>query len=91
MPARWVYYSHETLLRGSVCRITSGDDMSIKDSLKREIDKLPEDLLAVVYDFVQFLEMKLDKNLLAKASQEMSQASFDKIWDNEEDAVYDHL
>jgi len=65
--------------------------MSIKDSLKREIDKLPEDLLAVVYDFVQFLEMKLDKNLLAKASQEMSQASFDNIWDNEEDAVYDHL
>lgn len=65
--------------------------MSIKERLKKEIDKLPEDLLAEVYDFIQFLEMKLDRNLLAKASQEMSQASFGRIWDNEEDAVYDEL
>jgi hypothetical protein len=29
--------------------------------------------------------------LLAKASQQLSQAPFDKIWINEEDAVYDTL
>ena len=65
--------------------------MSIKETLKKEIDKLPEDILAQVYDFIQFLEMKLDRNLLARTSQEMSEASFARIWDNEEDAVYDKL
>jgi len=65
--------------------------MSIKDTLKKEIDRLPDDVLAEILDFIQFLEMKLDKNLLARASQEMSQASFDRVWDNEEDAAYDNL
>ena len=65
--------------------------MSIKDTLKKEIDRLPEDVLAELLDFIQFLDTKLDKNLLARASQEMSQASFARIWDNEEDAAYDNL
>ena len=65
--------------------------MSLKETLKSEIDRLPEDILAEILDFIQFLEMKLDKNLIARASQEMSQASFARIWDNEEDAAYDNL
>ena len=59
--------------------------------IKTEIEKLPENLLAEVFDFIQFLEMKKEKNLLAKASQKLSTASFEKIWDNKEDAVYDSL
>jgi len=35
--------------------------------------------------------MKKEKNLLAKTSQKLSTASFEKIWDNKEDAVYDSL
>ena len=31
------------------------------------------------------------ENLLAKASQKLSTASFEKIWDNKEVAVYDSL
>lgn len=65
--------------------------MSVKEIIKNEIDKLPEDLFAEVFDFIQFLENKKEKSLLAKASQELSDASFQKIWDNEEDAVYDRL
>mgnify|MGYP001575266761 FL=1 len=65
--------------------------MSVKETIKNEIDKLPENLLAEVLDFIQFLEDKKEKSLLAKASQELSAASFQKIWDNEEDAVYDSL
>ncbi len=34
---------------------------------------------------------KLPESLLAKASQELSDASFKKIWDNKEDAGYDSL
>ncbi|RJQ40145.1 MAG: DUF2281 domain-containing protein [Nitrospiraceae bacterium] len=65
--------------------------MSVKEIIKIEIDKLPENLLAEVLDFIQFLEDKKEKSLFAKASQGLSAASFQKIWDNEEDAVYDSL
>ncbi len=66
-------------------------EMSMKDSIKKEIGRLPESLLAEVYDFIQFLESKRDKALLVRASQELSADSFNKIWDNEEDSVYDTL
>lgn len=65
--------------------------MSVKDMIKKELEKLPEGILAEVFDFIQFLELKREKNILAKASQELSTASFQKIWDNKEDAVYDSL
>ena len=65
--------------------------MTVKEMIKTEIEKLPENLLAEGFDFIQFLEMKKEKNLLAKASQKLSTASFEKIWDNKEDAVYDSL
>lgn len=56
-----------------------------------EIDKLPEYLLQEVFDFIQFLESKRERTFLIKASQELSKVSFERIWDNEEDAVYDNL
>ncbi len=65
--------------------------MSVKEIIINEIDKLPENLLAEILDFIQFLENKKEKSLFAKASQELSTVSFQKIWDNEEDAVYDSL
>jgi len=65
--------------------------MSVKEIIKNEIDKLPENLLHEVLDFIQFLEIKREKMLLVKASQEMSLSSFERVWDNEEDAVYDSL
>lgn len=65
--------------------------MSVKEMIKKEIDKLPENLLAEVFDFIQFLESKKEKTSLVRASQEMSKISFEKIWDNKEDAVYDSL
>jgi len=65
--------------------------MSVKELIKSEIEKLPENLLEEVFDFIQFLEIRKKKTLLVKAAQELSHASFKKIWDNEEDAVYDSL
>jgi hypothetical protein len=65
--------------------------MSVKEMIKNEIDRLPENLLNEVFDFIQFLENKREKAVLIKASQELSASSFKKIWDNEEDAVYDSL
>lgn len=60
-----------------------------KELIKKEIDKLPEDVLAEVFDFVQFLESKRERDLFVRSSQELSATSFQKIWDNEEDSVYD--
>jgi len=65
--------------------------MSVKEMIKKEIDKLPENLLPEVFDFIQFLESKRERIMTAKASQDSSAASFQKIWDNEEDAIYDNL
>jgi hypothetical protein len=62
-----------------------------KDLIKKEIDKLPEDVLAEVFDFIQFIESKRGRGLLVKSSQELSTSSFQRIWDNEEDAVYDRV
>jgi hypothetical protein len=59
--------------------------------IKKEVDKLPDDILPQVLDFIIFLETRSESRLLAKASQELSSVSFEKIWDNEEDAVYDSL
>ena len=65
--------------------------MSLRELIKKEIDGLPENILIEVYDFMQLLEVRKEKNLLARASQELSVPSFQKIWDNEEDAAYDKL
>jgi len=65
--------------------------MSVKELIKKEIEKIPDNLAQEVYDFILFLENKKEKNNLTKASQELSTVSFQKIWDNEEDAIYDSL
>ncbi len=65
--------------------------MTVKEMIKKEIDKLPENMLIEVYDFVKFLETKKDRELLTKASQKMAETSFEKIWNNEEDSAYDKL
>ncbi|MBC8554310.1 MAG: DUF2281 domain-containing protein [Candidatus Brocadiales bacterium] len=65
--------------------------MTVKEMIKKEIDKLPEDILIEVLDFVRFLETKKERELLTQTSQKMSEISFERIWDNEEDSVYDKL
>jgi hypothetical protein len=62
-----------------------------KELIKKEIDKLPEDVLAEVFDFIQFLEGKRERDLFVRSSQELSTTSFQRIWDNDEDAAYDMI
>ncbi|MBF0538178.1 MAG: toxin-antitoxin system, antitoxin component, Xre family protein [Nitrospirae bacterium] len=65
--------------------------MTVKEIIKEEIDRLSEDTLVEVLDFIRFLEVKMERDMLVKGSQRLSEASFQKIWDNEEDSVYDSL
>jgi len=63
--------------------------MSNRELIKREIDELPEDVLGEIHDFIHFLEIKRERKLLSRSSQMLSANSLQRIWDNEEDAVYD--
>ena len=65
--------------------------LAVKERIINEIDRLPESYLSEVFDFILFLESKKEKDLMSKTSQQLSTASFEKIWDNEEDAAYDKL
>ncbi len=65
--------------------------MSVREKLKKEIDVLPEDILQDIYDFVKFLEFRRERDIFRKVSERLSEESFKRIWNNEEDAVYDSL
>lgn len=65
--------------------------MTVKDLIKKEVERLPESVLTEILDFIRFLELKQEKHPLANASQKLSETSFEKVWNNEEDAVYDNV
>jgi len=65
--------------------------MSVKDLIKNEVDRLPESVLIQVYEFIQALEARNDSDDHVKSSMEQSAASFQRIWDNDDDAAYDNL
>ena len=59
----------------------------ILDKLK----ELPADKLAEVEDFVDFLRMRNEERRLAQATTKLSESTFEKVWDNPDDAEYDKL
>lgn len=59
--------------------------------LFNKIQRLSPEKVAVVDDFVDFLESRSTENSLVKAAGKLSEQSFQKIWDNPEDAEYDDL
>ncbi|MFA6034994.1 MAG: DUF2281 domain-containing protein [Myxococcota bacterium] len=65
--------------------------MTVKQAIWNEIDKMPDNLLTEVLDFVRFIENRKQAETLARSASAASQPSFDKVWDNKEDAVYDKL
>ena len=65
--------------------------MSEKELLHQEIDKLSDSLVPDLLNYIVFLENKSEKIELIRQSQIMSESSFAKVWDNEEDSIYDTL
>jgi hypothetical protein len=59
--------------------------------LIEKIRRLPEDKLAEVEDFVDFLHERQEDRRLAQAVTRASAAAFAKVWDNPDDAEYDRL
>ncbi len=58
--------------------------------LIEKIKHLPSQRPAEVENFADFLAQK-DETELVRSAMKMSEKSFEKVWDNEEDAVYDEI
>lgn len=61
------------------------------NSLLAKLKSLPPQRLAEVEDFVDFLRSRDDDSRLTLSASAASQASFAKVWDNDDDAEYDRL
>ena len=56
-----------------------------------KIKQLPQQRLAELEDFVDFLRTREADHRLAAAAAKASEASFSQVWDNDDDAAYDRM
>jgi len=64
--------------------------MNAKELLLKEVENLPEFILEEVWDFLQFLKLKYDKDKLE--SSLISESSLQKDWlKSEEDEAWQNL
>jgi len=64
--------------------------MNAKELLLKEVENLPEFILEEVWDFLQFLKLKYDKNKLEASL--LSESSLQKDWlKSEEDEAWQNL
>ncbi|MBL4902061.1 MAG: hypothetical protein JKY62_05365 [Desulfocapsa sp.] len=59
--------------------------------LLNTINRLPPEKIVVAEDFVEFLGHRNKIDRLVTAASKLSEKSFQKVWDNAEDAEYDTL
>lgn len=59
--------------------------------LMEKIANLPPEKIAEVEDFVDFLRLRLQDRELVRQATRLSEAAFQKVWDNPDDAAYDKL
>jgi hypothetical protein len=64
---------------------------SYTQDLLDKIRALPEDKIAEVADFVEFLRLRAEEQQAAAAVTKLSEQAFAKVWDNPDDAEYDKL
>jgi hypothetical protein len=60
-------------------------------ALIRKIEALPEERIAEIEDFVDFIRLREQERALTRAAAAASAPSFAAIWTNPEDEVYDAL
>lgn len=59
--------------------------------IMEKLQQLPQERLAEVEDFIDFLKQRTLDRQLTQFAMQTSEKSFQKIWDNPEDAEYDKL
>lgn len=67
--------------------------MNTRDSqaLLEKLKRLPPERVAEVEDFVDFLRSRDEERALERANTHAAEPAFAKVWDNDDDAVYDKL
>jgi hypothetical protein len=65
--------------------------MDTAQGLLEKIRELPEEKIAEVADFVDFLRHRLEDARLRTAVTRLSEGAFAEVWDNPDDAAYDEL
>lgn len=56
-----------------------------------KLEHLSPDRLAEVEDFIDFLQQRDQDKSLRQDYAHASEVAFAKVWDNDEDAIYDQL
>lgn len=61
------------------------------EQMMEKLEHLTPDRLAEVEDFIDFIQQRDRDKLLRQDYARASEAAFAKVWDNDEDAIYDNL
>lgn len=56
-----------------------------------KLEHLSPDRLAEVEDFIDFLQHRDKNQRLRQDFSQASEAAFSKVWDNDDDAIYDDM
>jgi hypothetical protein len=67
------------------------DQDSLGQELMEKIRRLPPDKIIEVENFVDFLHLRSEDELLSGAAAKLSENAFSKVWANPEDDDYDRL
>ena len=62
-----------------------------EQELLKKIRALPPEKIAELEDFIDFLGWREADRRLVAAAAKLSEESFQRVWDNPDDADYDHL
>lgn len=83
------------------CRVASSSQarytrrMTMRDAsyqtILEKLHQLPNEKVAEVEDFIDFLAQRQDDRHPARAVSELSERAFEKVWNNPDDAAYDQL
>jgi hypothetical protein len=60
-------------------------------NLAEKLETLSPEQIAEVEDFVEFVRLRSEHRMLTRAAAAASAPSFEAIWNNPEDSVYDAL
>ena len=61
------------------------------EQILEKLEHLSPDRLAEVEDFIDFLHQRDQDKRLRQDYARASETAFNKVWDNDDDAVYDSL
>lgn len=61
------------------------------EQMIKKLQHLSPERRAEVEDFIDFLQQRDQDQVLRHAYAQASQEAFNKVWDNDDDAVYDKL